>query len=71
MEIILILFGVCCFFVSFYVPNSGVRLDDMLSGKVIYGSKEFCELSRNWWICYILSLLGIFLIFVGVYHGAN
>jgi len=55
---------------SNFVPNSGVKLDDMFSGKYVYGSPEFHYASRNWWISYLMAILGV-VIFVGgiLYYG--
>lgn len=55
---------------SQFVPNSGVSLDDIFSGKYVYGSHEFHYVSRNWWIVYLMMFLGA-TIFVGsvLYYG--
>jgi len=57
-------------FGSLCIPNSGVSMNDLFLGKYVYGSPEFYYASRNWWISYLMTIIGV-VIFVGgvLYYG--
>lgn len=66
LSVITIWLALILLFASLLIPNSGVYLNDIISGKIVPGSEEFKSKTKNVWIAWMLTFFALMLLIGGI-----